>query len=583
MVRSAKKKTPEPSPRRFNPLAPVLFLVAGVAAVFINFPPGDSWTHGWTVDQWLMGNFVLNDWSSAVALPQQVLGWLVNLGAENVQWWRLSLLTAIVTVAAILIAADLPRKLFPDWTNIGKWTPLFAIVILATPFALKIGAGFMTDGYYFLLLTGSLWILIDLTTRPTEHTDSQWFMKWGLYGLLAIAAALQRSHGFFLLLIPTLWILFAKVFDRDPVRREGWSTPRTAHAFMVCVLGLIVGLLILMVPSLSPARSGEVTKEVALFWTGRLMPYPELAYDRFKLVFGIIEHLGLALLPIALLARRQRSSDEQKLKRKPINWWYVIGATVLVAFVFKFMMSVAQVFPYLGNSVTEEGFGPRSATIALTSGAEMDNSIRLVLTFFATLGGVYLIWLLSRTVRLTGINWRAPSTLIGLIGLAHLGIVFLNPHFFDRYLLPIMPFCFIWLAPLLKDAKPGARLTGWVIAVLLLAWSVYGTYDALNWTKAKWDIAAELRADGIPSSQIVGGYEVDGFYNYTNENYPGMEFGDDPMLPWWVDRLGLEISPDFIVTEIGAMPEGPSFINYQPSEFENSRMMVWYNSTRFEE
>ncbi len=562
--------------RRLNLFAPVLLVVSGAVAIFIDFPPGDSWTHGWTVDQWLQGNWVLNDWSSAVALPQQVLGWIVHIGADSVQWWRLSVLTAIVTVAGCLLAAELPGKLFPESPQLKHWTPLFVILLIAPPFTLKIGAGFMTDGYYLILLTASLWILIDLVSNPTRHTDSQWFLKWAGFGVLAVLASLQRSHGFFLLIIPGVWVFLAKALDRDRSRRAGWSTPRTLHAIIVCAFGLVVGFVVLALPGLSPARSSEVTLELAAFWAGYIKPFLPLAHNRIHLIFGILHHLGLALLPVALIARLQRTTIERKGGKQRLSWWYVLGGVVFILVTAGLWAANGDLFPYLGNSLTSEGFGPRSVTIALTAGHEYPEPMRIALTLLGTGGGLILIWILSRTARLTNVDWRTPSTLIGLIGIAHLGIVLLNPYFFDRYLLPLLPFCLCWLAPLLKDVPAKARLGGWVIVLMFLGWSITGTYESLDWSKSKWDLAAEARAGGIPSEWIVGGYEVDGFYNYSNETYPGRECEANPMLKWdWISRLGLPNVPYYVIFEEGAQVEGTSWAGYAQTEMYNGRMRVW--------
>jgi hypothetical protein len=552
---------------------PFLLVLSGAAAVYVNFPLGDSWTHGWTVDQWLKGNFVMNDWSSAVALPQQILGWLINLGAGSVQWWRLSVLTAVVTVSGCIIASELPGKLFPHWPALKGWSPLFAIVMLAAPFTLKIASGFMTDGYYFLFMTAALWLLIDLVSNPAKHSDSQWFMKWSIYGLLALLASLQRTHGFLLLLIPGIWMIFAKVIDRDPDRREGWSAARTTHAVVVCLLGFVVGISILAIPSLDPARSREVMLETAWFWLGKQKSFLNLI--RVHLIFGIFQHLGFSLLPVAMIARLQKTASESEEGRLKVNWWYVGFGVVFLLSTFLMFAANRELFPYIGNSLTHEGFGPRADTIAVTAGHVMPLFMAVILTCLGTLGGMAVLWLLSRSVRVRGVDWRAPSTLIGILGIAHLLLVFINPHFFDRYLLPLMPFILCWLAPFLRETPPKARLAGWTIVLIFLAWSLVGTIDYLNWTKSKWDLAAELRSRGVQSNQIVGGYEVDGFFNFTNGNYPGLDFGDNPMLPWWVDRLGLPITADYVIVEQGSYLQATPYSDYAGTQIENGRMRVY--------
>jgi hypothetical protein len=254
----------------------------------------------------------------------------------------------------------------------------------------------------------------------------------------------------------------------------------------------------------------------------------------------------------------------------------VVGGTAFVIITLALYGSRSELFPYLGNSLTPEGFGPRTDTIALTNGHQMSHAWRMVLTIIGTLGGMTLIWILSRAVRIRGIDWRAPSTLIGILGLAHLGLILLNPNFFDRYLIPIIPFAFIWLAPILKDIPAKARIIGWVLVLVFLIWSIWGTMDYLGWTKSKWDLENELiTKQNVPASEIVAGYEPDGFYNFKNEIYVNRQANYFPNAwPWWNQKLILKIDPKYVIVEKGSYPSG-NLANYAPSGISNDRMEVW--------
>lgn len=575
------------SRERFMLFGLALLVLSILPALLIDFPAGDSWTHGWTVRQWLDGKFVLNDWSSAIALPQQILGWLVHIGTDNVHWVRLSILTMLVTVAGCLVAARLPSKLFPGIPNIRTWSPFFAILILAQTFTMKIASGFMTDGYYFILLAASLWMLLEILRNPGEQANSIWIRRWIGFAALATLAALQRTHGITLLVIVGAWVLFARIIFLNPEEKRTWAGIRGWLPVILCAVGIVFTLIVLADPSFSPARSGEVADEIKNFWTGKLMSVGGIAKDRMWLAFGIVHHIGFALLPLTLIARVKQARRERKEKGKVVNWWYVVFGTIFL------LLTVAQwangdqwdissLFPYVGNSLTAEGFGPRADTIALTAGHLWPIGFRLFLSVISTVGGMLLIWLLSRSVRIRGIDWRSPSALIGLIALAHIGLILLNLHFFDRYLLPLIPFALCWLAPFLGDAGKRERFWGWIIVGIYFLWSMWGTADALGWTNAKWDLAERAREQGIPSDQLVAGYEPDGYFNYTNEAYPGLPTPEeardmtvDPRLPWWVNRLGLRIEPAYVIMEKGAQVGGTPWREYVPTDIENDRMQVW--------
>jgi hypothetical protein len=562
--------------REYTMFALAIVVLAAIPAAFINFPPGDSWTQAWTVQKWLEGNFVINDWSSTLALPQQILGWLVNKGQESVSFSSLSILTAVVTVLGIVIAAKLPSRLFPQWPALDSWAPLIVIVALAPPFALKVAAGFMTDGYYLLFMTSALWFLVGALQGPGGEKWYGWVRMWIGFAALATLASLQRTHGLVLLIVVVIWAVFAKMISKDG-KDERWSGWRGWFAVAMCVLAFVLSFVIMADPNLKPARSIEVQHEVISFWTGRTIPITGMLIDRIKLVFGILVHFGFALLPVALIARLDRTAMEKKAGKAGKNWWYVAGGTFFMI-ILLVLIGNQEIFPYLGNSVTAEGFGPRTDTIALTAGHKMNEVLRIALTIVGAVGGMVLIWLLSRSVRFRGIDWRAPSTLIGLLGLAHLGLVFLNPNFFDRYLLPLIPFAFCWLAPFLKDAPPKARKIGWAIVLVFLAWSVWGTADYLDWTKAKWDLAAELRAQGLKPNEMIAGYEADGYFNFSNERYnePNNIYESSSVrelgIPWWITKLNLAITPTYVIFESNSETLNTPWKGSGPIVISNDRM-----------
>ena len=134
----------------------------------------------------------------------------------------------------------------------------------------------------------------------------------------------------------------------------------------------------------------------------------------------------------------------------------------------------------------------------------------------------------------------------------------------------------MWLAPLLKNAPAKSRLGAWVLIAFYLGFSIWGTYDALSFSKAKWDITLKAHDAGIEASQLVSGYEPDGFFNFTNENY-----GVQPEFiirngPWWLSKLNLGITPYYVVVEKGVdvTRSNSPWSSYQPTDIENDRMVV---------
>lgn len=591
MRKKRPKKKEEPVPEKkigqFTLFSILMCVAAASLGSFIYFPAGDSWTQGWTVQEWMDGNFVLNDWASALALPQQILGWAINIGSDSVSWSGLSILTALVTMLGCLLAARLPARLFPQWPGLTEWAPLFTFVLLAPTFTMKIAAGFMTDGYYLFFLAASMYILLGIIVNPPRWSNSEWTWKWLGFATLATLAALQRTHGLLLLFVVAIWVLVAKIIRPGDETDENFKGWRGWFPVIISILGFAFALAVLKYPGFAPARTSEVTLEMRRFWE-ELFASPGLALLRPDLLVGILQHFGLAMLPVIFIARMQKAKEERAGGKKVVNWWYVTLGTLFIILMFmewtnRFKAGAGIWFPYSPNSLSPEGFGPRSDTLVLTAGHELATWIRFILTVLGTCGGIFLAWLLSRTVRLKGVNWRSPGTLIALIGLAHIAIIFVNKNFFDRYLLPMMPFALMWLAPLLKNTPAKSRLPLWILTLALLAFSLWGTADFLGWTRAKWDISNKAREMGMPANQIVVGYDVDGIFNYSNETYPGLVFEGRPNIGvWWVDRLGMRNQPYYIVFEEGADPSGTFWKNYIRTEISNDRMRVWANPVVFQ-
>jgi len=415
MARKKKDKGKKPSvtsqpshgPNLSSIFYPVLIILSVIAGAFINFPHGDSWTHGWVVKEWLHGNFVFNDWSTAIALPQQILGWIVHIGADEVQWWRLSILTAIVTTSACYIAAQLPYRLFPQFPELKKWIPAFTLVMLAPTFTLKVGAGFFTDGYYLLLLASALWVLAKIINDRDSMNPGQWTMWWGIFTILATLSVLQRTHGLVLLILVGLWalVIYGLTGNRKDESRPAWTG---WIPVIFCAAGVIVTALIMKNPALHPARAAEIGTEVQRFWQGdsiyadHEMTTMEIITDRLWLIFSIVQYMGLAILPLAIgwkLAGLTKKTDKKEQEVKVVNWPVVIVGGIIVFFTFLRWMNgekweLTELYPYYGNSLTPEGFGAKKVALALTKLHTMSDGFRFLLTVLSTTGSCILVSLL---------------------------------------------------------------------------------------------------------------------------------------------------------------------------------------------
>jgi hypothetical protein len=92
--------------------------------------------------------------------------------------------------------------------------------------------------------------------------------------------------------------------------------------------------------------------------------------------------------------------------------------------------------------------------------------------------------------------------------------------FFDKYLLPIIPIAILVLLKLYQqrlDANPAA--ISWIVLTVFSLYTVAATHDWFAMYRAQAFAANEVRASGIPRTQIQGGFEYNGWTQIQNGGY----------------------------------------------------------------
>lgn len=104
----------------------------------------------------------------------------------------------------------------------------------------------------------------------------------------------------------------------------------------------------------------------------------------------------------------------------------------------------------------------------------------------------------------------------------------LHADLLDRYVLGLMPFAIIILTLLYQDYV--SRDLHWICAVAIAIYGVLaiaGTHDWFAWQRARVEAINEVRAAGVPRTEIQGGLEYDGWTQIENGghiNQPLVEF-----------------------------------------------------------
>lgn len=92
-------------------------------------------------------------------------------------------------------------------------------------------------------------------------------------------------------------------------------------------------------------------------------------------------------------------------------------------------------------------------------------------------------------------------------------LLLLNPM--DRYLLLLLPLFLIFGAMILQKNHWSKGVFGLLLLMFML-YSGAGTYNYLQWNKARWGLASGLLSQGISWQDIQAGYEWDGWQLYEN-------------------------------------------------------------------
>ncbi len=132
----------------------------------------------------------------------------------------------------------------------------------------------------------------------------------------------------------------------------------------------------------------------------------------------------------------------------------------------------------------------------------------ILLTAAASLGWALLTghWLagLSRPLR----TKRVFCVLAFLLLLA--GSLLQARYYFDRYLLPIIPFALA--AALASEPRLKPRAASWLLLAAIAAYGVTGTHDYMAWNRARHAGLEALAGQGFTPREIDGGMEYNAWH-----------------------------------------------------------------------
>jgi 4-amino-4-deoxy-L-arabinose transferase-like glycosyltransferase len=486
-----------------------------------DFPLNDDWSFGLAVKHLLAhGDFRPTGWTSMPLLTNALWGSLFCLpGGFSFTALRLSTLVAawLGMVGAYLLGKELR---LPPWL---AW--LATLTLAFNPIYYPLANTFITDvPFVALALSAALCFVKHLKDGSVLHL----FLGTGL----ALAATLSRQVG---LAVPLAFGL-ALLLRRG---RSGRALLCAAAPALLCVAALwgfqhwldVTGRM----PALYHAKDHFLRDTLGHF---RQLG-PVLVASLFK---GLM-YLGLFLSPVLIATLPGFPQLREQRQWRPLG----LTAAVLAGFTVLHGVTGQKWFlmPLAGNIINKGGIGPLTLrdVYRLQPGGlpALPASFWLVVTLISLLGATLLVVRVGSIAASLASRWRSAKldeTEIPGIFVLLVAVIYLAPFltgFFDRYLIPIIPFLAAGIVSLSPPCRPARPRSHAVLAALITAgfvlFSVCGTRDYLAWNRVRWQALNDLTDhQRVRPEDIDGGLEFNGYYLYRPDyqTRPGRDF-------WWIE------------------------------------------------
>lgn len=501
-----------------------LLLVLCVVACLPSLEMGlnDDWAYIWSARLLAVkGHVVYNGWETTM------LGWQLYFGALFIKLFGFSFFvlrfsTLLVSIATCVLLQRLFVRL-----GINPWNSAIAtLTIVLSPLFLLLSYSFMSDvpGLFVLV------VCIYACLRTMQAKGDRGALIWVVFAALSNAVGgTVRQLGWLgvLVVVPcTIWL----------TRRRKGMVVGGSLAWVVSV-----GSVLLLMRWF---KSQPYTISEPAFIKSNLMPH--YIQPGIKIVQAVLA-ISLLVLPVmsAFLVRypqhlrRRRNAD-------------LAAGTALAAFLMFAMRhrTIFESLPLGTHYVTTRGVALPGVLglqpIVFSTPVRVGLMMLIVSSLLCFLGA--LVTRQSRVELPAAVQerngWKVPSssqtlTLLGPLTIASVALLVTRGALFDRYYLSILVL-FVVLILRVYELRVGGRLPLLSTALVAL-FALYGiatTHDFFALGRARVAAADEVRAAGVPRSQIRGGFEYDGtteleITGYVNDSRITKPVGAyRPMPPW---------------------------------------------------
>ncbi len=482
-----------------------------------NFPLNDDWAYAQTALRLMTtGRFLPIGWVSMPLITHVTWGVLFCLAA-GFSFTTLRISTLSLAWLTLVLTYVFARRLLHAPRSVAF---IASIVVAFNPLHYVLAFTFMTDvSSAALMLASAFFFARHLALTCTRDL---------IFGtLLAAAATLSRQTG---LAIPLAFAISAFASRRLSVGRFV-----RAGAPLAACTALLIGFDRWLITTGRAPQMYRIKTEVFPPSIGQAS-----IFFSDHVVVSLV-YLGLFVLPVALPALTAMVAGRTRRELALfVGGWAAMVTVLGSAISYRASFGHPSLMPLIGNILTPSGVGTPTLRDILLLHREhlppLPHRWWQACTYAGIAGGASIVLLLGDAVRS---HWRRRRKLgrltpDGAIGLFCAVAAFLvvaptlplpNNHFYDRYLIPSVPLLVLALLAFYGKrlrlragrATAGAELIAWVV-VASLAWvGVAGTHDYMTWNRIRWQAVRELvHDDGVPIEQIDGGFEVNGWFLYSD-------------------------------------------------------------------
>lgn len=493
----------------------VLLLLLCILAIrpFAEIGLNDDWSYIYSAHVLATtGHVVYNGWAAFM------LGWQLYLGALFIKLFgfsftavRASIVVLSLVTTALIHALLLRFGLRPWNAALGTCT------LVLSPLFLPLAVSFMSDVPSLFCLLICLYGCLRAVQAESDRAANLWLIAAGLTNLAGGTVRQIAWLGVLVMVPATAWFL----------RRRRGTLATAAVVWLVSLAGVALTLHWFNHQPYVP-----VEKLIALKTTKAAL------HIFVKAIFFSVFTVFLLLLPILLGFASHYPLRDAKSRRYALGSTGLILAGVTGLSLFRHT-GTRWMTLLLGNYVTAKG-----VDLPLTIGISPDILPRtaqacIALVVFIT--AALLLRMLYEARGSVGARLRSAwsSPLFWLFApflAATLVLIVTRSVMFDRYFLTLNVIAIVLLLRL-YERRYHQTLPA-VCALAVAVFAVYGvavTHDLFNGARARLAAIDEVRATGVPRSQLRAGFEYDGWTQIELAGYmndPRIQVPRNATTPW---------------------------------------------------